>query len=912
MVELTIDGQAVAVPPGTSILDAAASVGIDIPALCYDKTLSTFGACRLCSVEIEGRPNLAAACATPVTAGTVVHTESEAVVEARRTVLDLLLSDHPSDCLICEKAGDCLLQQYCYRYGVEHTSFVKGATKALEIDDDNHLIERDQNKCILCGKCVRVCHEVQATNAVDFAGRGFDSTVTTSFDHPLAQDFCRFCGQCVDLCPTGALVNKQLKGTRTWERTKVRTTCPFCGTGCNFDLNVANGKVVGVTAAYDAPVNQGSLCVKGRFHADLIDSPDRVTTPLIRKDGNLEVATWDEALDLVASRLLEIKEQHGSDALAVVSSARCTNEDNYVMQRFARAAVGTNNVDHCARICHAPTVAGLATSFGSGAMTNSIGEIEFNDVLFIIGSNATEAHPVIGNKMKKAHLRGAKLIVVDPRRTELAEHAHLWLPIRPGTDNALINGLLYLVITNGWRAAEFIEERCEGYDDLWAVVQHYPPERVSEITGVSVAQIREAAELYALTPKAGIFYTLGITEHTTGTANVMNLANLAMVTGHVGVENAGVNPLRGQNNVQGSCDMGALPNVFPGYRAISDPANVALLEDLWGVKLSEAMGLRIPEMFDMAVYGKLKAMYVMGEDPVLTDADANHVHKAMSSLDFLVVQDLNLTETARYADVFLPAACYAEKDGTFTNTERRVQRVRKAVEPPGQCRSDIDIICELSRRLGYEMGYRSAQDVFGEIRTVVGSYAGMTYQRLGTIGLQWPCPDTEHPGTRFLHAESFPRGKGLLQGIDYEPPAELTDEQYPILLSTGRMLYHYNIMTRHSANLDSLRPCELAEISPQDALDLGLEDGDVARVSSRRGSILSRVTVTDRVPAGMAFMTFHYKESPVNELTNGAADPVTQTAEFKVCAVKVEKASAAEATELAESVAAASPLAVAG
>ncbi len=535
-------------------------------------------------------------------------------------------------------------------------------------------------------------------------------------------------------------------------------------------------------------------------------------------------------------------------------------------------------------------MAGLAATLGSGAMTNSIGEIEFNDVLFIIGSNAPEAHPIIGNKMKRAAtMNGARLIVVDPRRTELAEYAHLWLRLKPGTDNALVNGLLYLIISNGWHDKAYIEARCEGFDELWQVVQAYPPERVSEITGVPVAQLREAAELYATTPKAGIFYTLGITEHTTGTANVMNLANLAMVTGHIGIENAGVNPLRGQNNVQGSCDMGALPNSLPGYPSVNDEQARARFSAAYGVPMPEKMGLRIPEMLDMAVYGKLKAMYVMGEDPALTDADANHVRKALESLEFLVAQNLFMTETAKYADVFLPAACYAEKDGTFTNTERRVQRVRKAVEPPGQCRPDWQIIADLSCRLGHELHYDSPEEIFDEMRSLVPQYAGISYERIDKVGLQWPCPDAEHPGTRFLHAGRFTRGKGLLQGIEYEAPAELCGDEYPILLTTGRMLYHYNIMTRHSALLEGLRPHELAQINPTDADHLALSEGDMVRVTSRRGSITSRVTVTDTVPPGVVFMTFHYKESPVNELTNAAFDPVTKTAEFKVCAVRIEK-----------------------
>ena len=538
-------------------------------------------------------------------------------------------------------------------------------------------------------------------------------------------------------------------------------------------------------------------------------------------------------------------------------------------------------------------MAGLAATLGSGAMTNSIGEIEHDDVLFIIGSNATEAHPIIGNKMKRAALNGAKLIVADPRRTELAERAHIWMRLKPGTDNALINGLLHTIISNDWHAKEYIEERCEGFDDVWETVKDYPAERAAEITGVPAEQILAAAELYATTPKAGIFYTLGITEHTVGTANVMNLANLGMITGHIGFENAGVNPMRGQNNVQGSCDMGALPNSFPGYPSVNDEAAKEKFSKAYGVPMPDEMGLRIPEMIELAVHGTLKAMYIMGEDPALTDADANHVRKALGNLEFLVVQNIFMTETAKYADVFLPAALYAEKDGTFTNTERRVQRVRKAVDPPGDTRPDWEIIQDLGKRLGIPWHYESPEAIFEEIRTMVPQYAGMTYERIDKEGLQWPCPTEDHPGTPILHKGTFTRGKGLLQGIPFQEPAELTDDEYPMLLTTGRMLYHYNIMTRLSQNLEWLRPHELAEVNPADAERLGVADGEMVRVTSRRGSITTRIVITERVPVGTMFMTFHFKESPVNELTNAAGDPVTMTAEFKVCAVRMDKEPAA-------------------
>ena len=534
-------------------------------------------------------------------------------------------------------------------------------------------------------------------------------------------------------------------------------------------------------------------------------------------------------------------------------------------------------------------------------MTNSIEEILGSELLFVIGANPPSAHPIIGNKMKQAVRNGTKLIVVDPRNTELAEMADYWLPVNSGTDAALVNGLMHIIIREGWEDKDFIEKRTTGYEGIVETVKDYPPETVARITGVPIEILYEAAKLYAQTDKAGIFYTLGITEHTTGTANVMNLANLAMLTGHLGKESSGLNPMRGQNNVQGACDMGALPNSYPGYPKVEDPKAREFFEGVWGVDLNPKNGLRIPEMLDEAYDGNLKAMYVMGEEPVLTDPDANHVKAAMKNLDFLVVQDIFLTETAKLADVVFPATCYAEKEGTFTNTERRVQRVRKAANPPGEARLDYEILCEVAKGLdGKGFDYRSAEDIFEEMRVTMPSYRGMTYDRLGTIGLSWPCPTEEHPGTKFLHKGTFPIGKGVMIPVEYEPPAELTCEEYPILLSTGRMLYHYNIMTRHSKSLDDIRPIELAEVHPVDAKALGLEERGLIRATSRRGSILTRITITDKVKPGMVFMTFHYKESPVNELTNAAADPVTLTAEYKVCAMKMEKATAADEAEAKE------------
>lgn len=901
MLNIRINGIELEVSEGTTVLEAAQGAGLDIPNLCHDKELSTFGGCRICVVEVEGARNLMAACSTEVWDGMEIETESEKVVKTRKDILNLMLANHPQDCMTCEKNGECRLQDYCYRYGVKESKF-DGDKMRFEIDDLNPVLFRDQNKCILCGKCVRVCKEIQCTTAVEFIGRGFDTKIGTGFDQPIDHKNCRLCGQCISVCPTGALLNKQLMGSRPWEIEKVRTTCPFCGTGCNFDLNVKDGKVVGVTPNPDSPVNGRSLCVKGRFHIDMINSEKRVTRPLIKRDGVFVESSWEEALSLVVEKVKEISSKYGPDSLTGLSSARCVNEDNYVFQKMMRLGMGTNNVDHCARTCHAPTVAGLATTLGNGAMTNSIGEVVGNDVLFIIGCNATEAHPIIGNKMKQAKRRGAKLIVVDPRRTELAEIADYWLPLNSGTDAALVNGLMNIIIENGWHDTEYIESRCEGFENMWETVKGYSPEKVEAITGIPAEKLYEVAKLYSKTEKAGIYYTLGITEHVTGTANVMNLANLAMITGHLGIENAGINPLRGQNNVQGSCDMGALPNNFPGYADVTNPKQLDFFERFWGAKLRPEKGLRIPEMIDGAVEGKVKFMYVMGEDPVLTDPDANHIKKALENMEFLVVQDLFVTEIGKFADVILPAACYAEKDGTFTNTERRVQRVRKAVDAPGECRLDWEILSDIARRLGASgFDYSCAEDIFEEIRQTIPSYAGMTYDRIDRNGIQWPCPTVEHPGTLYLHKGTFSRGRGLMLPVEYEPPAELVCNDYPVLLATGRMLYHYCITTRHSDTLKDIRPHELAEINPIDADRLGVGEEDFVRVSSRRGSVLTRVTLTERVKPGMMFMTFHYKETPVNELTNSAFDPISLTPEYKVTAVKVENTTAQEVEEYLKS-----------
>lgn len=772
LIKLTINKQAVEVPAGSTVLQAAEYVGIDIPRLCYSPELSVFGGCRICVVEIEGIRGLPASCATQALPGMIVRTETPKIVQARKTILELMLANHPMDCLTCDKMGDCKLADYAYRYGIKETPY-KGEQRNYAIDQSDPFIIRDMNKCILCGSCVRACAEITGQDNLSYMGRGFDSIPTTADNVPYLESDCVFCGQCVTACPTGALTEKSMAGKgRRWEFKMVRTTCPFCGTGCNYDLAVKDGKVVGVLTSPDNPVNQGALCVKGRFGWDFIYNPKRLTKPLIKKNGQFEEASWEEAFDLISKRFAEIKEKHGAESFAALSSARCTNETNFLVQKFARAVMGTNNVDHCARTCHAPSVAGLNISFGSGAMTNPISEIQDEaQLILLIGTNPTESYPVIGYKMRQAVRHGCKLVVCDPRFTELAGEADIWLQQKHGTDIPLLNGIMHIIIKEGLENRKFITERTENYEELKLVVENYTPEVVCELTGVSIENLYQVARLYATTDKAMIFYSLGITEHICGTFNVMAIANLAMLTGHVGRPGTGVCPIRGQNNVQGACDMGALPNVYSGYQAVTDPVVKAKHEKAWGVSLSNKLGLRIPEMFDAVHEGTIKAMYILGENPALTDPNAHHIQEALAKLDFLVVQELFMTETAAFADVVLPGASYAETDGTFTNTERRVQRVREAIEPlAGQ--ADWQTICNMVNHLGYQMNYEHPSQIWDEMAELSPSFAGINYDRLERESLQWPCPNTDHPGTSYLHAGKFTRGKGLFQPSEHIPPGD--------------------------------------------------------------------------------------------------------------------------------------------
>jgi len=892
--KLTIDGREVEAQSGDTILEAAQRYDIHIPTLCHDPRLKPYGGCRVCLVEVEGRRDLMPSCCTAAEADLRVSSCNERVLEARKAVVELILSDHPNDCLKCQSNGDCALQSIAYELDASLDRFPATEVRRGIIKDPEKAIQRDNSKCILCGRCVRICEEVQLRDVLDFSSRGFTTAIAPPFGQSLLDAPCVHCGQCVSTCPTGALSEKQALGKgRVYDWETTRTTCVYCGVGCRLDLHTKDNEIVKVTSEIGVVPNEGNLCVKGRFGFDFVNHPDRLTDPLIRRNGQLEKATWDEALDFVAKRLTEIKAEHGADAIGGLSSAKTTDEENYVMQKFVRAVIGTNNVDHCARLCHASTVAGLVRAFGSGAMTNSIAEIGTGDVVFVTGSNTTENHPVMGSAICRAAKEGkTKVIVADPRRIELVEFADVYMSQRSGTDVAMLNAMMNVIIAEDLHDKEFVETRTEDFEELKKAVEPYTPEMAEKITSIPADDLRKAARIYATADAAAIYYSMGITQHSHGVDNVLSVANLAMLTGNVGKEGAGVNPLRGQNNVQGACDLGALPNVYPGYQKVDDPEAQAKFEEAWGAKLSPDIGLTVVEMMNAAADGTLKAIYIMGENPMMSDPDLNHVREGLENLDLLVVQDIFLTETCQLADVVLPATSFAEKDGTFTNTERRVQRVRKALDAPGQCRDDWEIVSDVARRMGYDMSWPDPSAIMDEIASISPIYGGIAYDRIDDVGLQWPCLDRDHPGTKFLHADEFKRGLGKFHPLEFVESKELPDDEYPFILTTGRMLQHFHTgtMSRRSEPLDQLVPYGTIEINPADAEQLGIAEDDDVQVTSRRGQVVTKARVTERPRLGTVFMAFHFNEAPANMLTIAALDPIAKIPELKICAVRLEKA----------------------
>jgi formate dehydrogenase alpha subunit len=883
-VSLIIDGKQVTTRPGMTVLEAAREAGIYIPTLCYDPDLEPFGGCRLCIVEIEGMRGLPTACTTPAANGMVVKTSTPEVNQVRLNTVELILADHPTDCLTCVKNQRCELQEVAAYLGITQRRFRRTATER-PVDTSNPFFNLDRNYCIRCQRCTRACDEITCINAIEIINRSYDSKVSTFGDKLIMESICKSCGECVVRCPVAALVPKN----SVIPISEVETTCPYCGVGCIMYLGIRDGSIVSVQGSRNSQTNTGRLCVKGRYGiAEFVHHPERLTAPLIRREGNLTQASWDEALELVTQKLAS----YPSDQVAVISSAKCTNEDNYIIQKFARAVLGTNNIDHCARLCHAPTVAGLAQTFGSGAMTNSNSDISDAACIFAIGTNTTETHPVIGFNVKRAVRRGTKLIVANPRKIELVRFADIWLRHKPGSDVALLMAMMKVILDEGLHDPDFIEQRCENFDAFKQSLIKFDLAFAERVTGVPRNQIAEAARMYAQNSPAAILYAMGITQHSHGTDNVIATANLAMLTGNVGKPGSGVNPLRGQTNVQGACDIGALPDVYPGYQKVADPAIRKKFEAAWGSSLPATAGLTITEMIDGILQGKIKALYLIGENPILSEPDASHVSEALPKLEFFVAQDIYLTEAAELADVVLPGTSFAEKDGTFTNTERRVQRVRKAIKPIGNSRADWLITCQIAQRMGDKgFDFEHPSQIMDEIARLTPSYGGISYEHLENGGLQWPCPTQEHPGTPILHSQQFTRGRGKFIPLEYKPPMELPDDEYPLMLTTGRSLFHFHTgtMTRKVKGLNIFRGEEMVEINPEDASRFSIADGERVRVLSRRGQVTTRAKMTEVSPPGVVFMTFHFAESPVNILTNPAVDPVSKIPELKVCAVRVEK-----------------------
>lgn len=891
MVNLIIDGQNISVDSGTTILKAARSVGIDIPTLCNFKDFTPDGNCRMCLVEVVGARRMETSCSTPVAEGMVVNTNTLEVRKARRFVLKMLMSDHTFDCLTCYKYGCCEFVEFnanCIDYDAKK-EFGTEMVMKKPIDTSNPFYDYDPNKCVLCNRCIKVCEHLQCNHILAQCDRGYDTSINPVFETPRGKSECVSCGNCLAVCPTGALSPKHFK---PFAYTKnVETICPYCGVGCTINLKVLDNKITDVYST-EGNVNDNLLCVKGRFAHDFVSSPDRLTTPLIRKNGVLEEATWEEAISLVAEKLKEAKAE-GPQAVAGLSSARCTNEDNYVFQKFMRTVGETNNLDHCARLCHASTVAGLAQSFGSGAMTNSIDEIDVMDVMLICGTNTTDTHPVIGAKIKQRQQNGGTLIVAEPRKIELAKYADVYLQIKPGTNVPLFNGMMRAILDAGLEDKTFINERTEGYEAFKEFMDTLTVEGCAEICGVDPDEMRKAALLYATKDKGGIFYSMGVTQHKTGTDGVMSTANLAMLTGKIGREGCGVNPLRGQNNVQGACDMGALPGDLPGYQKIANPETVEKFEKAWGAKLPNNVGRTVTEIVDGVGEGIIKFLYIMGENPVVSDPNTNHVREALGKSNFLVVQDIFLTETTEFADVVLPAFVFAEKDGTFTNTERRIQLLRKAVEAPGISKNDWEIIGLIAKEMGAKgFDYTSADEIMDEIASVTPSYAGVSLERLRNGDrIQWPCLSKDSEGARFLHQGKFTRGLGAFKIADYIPPEDQADDEYPLILMTGRILQHYHsrTMTMRTPGIQEIAGEAFVEINPETARSYGIEQGDFIEVTSPRGDVCAKARFNEGLMETNLFMPFHYGETGANYLTGGQLDPIAKIPPFKVVKAKIRK-----------------------
>jgi formate dehydrogenase major subunit len=898
-ITLEIDGNPVSVDEGTSVMRAAALAGIDVPKLCATDSVKAFGSCRLCLVEIDGRRGTPASCTTPATDGMRVMTQTRRLERLRRGVMELYISDHPLDCLTCAANGDCELQDMAGAVGLRDVRYGYAGDNHLDAakDESNPYFTFDPAKCIVCSRCVRACDEVQGTLALTIAGRGFSSKVVPGPAGNFLDSECVSCGACVQACPTATLEEKSVIDLGVPRRT-VLTTCAYCGVGCTFKAELRGDEVVRMVPYKDGGANEGHSCVKGRFAWGYATHADRMLKPMLRDaitDPWREVS-WDEALTFTAEGLKAIQLRHGLNSIGGITSSRCTNEEVYVVQKMVRAAFGNNNVDTCARVCHSPTGFGLKQTFGTSAGTQDFRSVDQADVIVVIGANPTDGHPVFASRMKRRLRAGAKLIVIDPRRIDMVRTPHVeashYLQLLPGTNVAVVNAFAHVVVTEGLLDSDFVSSRCEPEAfAAWAEFIARPensPEATAEISGVPAADLREAARLYAGARNAAIYYGLGVTEHSQGSTMVMGMANLAMATGNIGRDGVGVNPLRGQNNVQGSCDMGSFPHEFPGYRHVSDDAVRSSFEAMWGRSLESEPGLRIPNMFDASLAGEFRALFVQGEDIAQSDPNTAHVKAALAALELVIVQDLFLNETAAFAHVFLPGTSFLEKDGTFTNAERRINRVRPVM--PARCgKQEWEVACELSTLLGYPMSYASSSDIMDEIAALTPTFSGVSFSLLDASGsVQWPCNEAAPLGTPVMHVGSFVRGMGRFVETPFVPTDERTTRRFPLILTTGRTLTQYNVgaQTRRTANV-VWHPEDVLDIHPFDASERGVVDGGVVELASRVGTTVMHCRFSDRVPVGVVYTTFHHPVSGANVVTTEYSDWATNCPEYKVTAVQV-------------------------
>jgi formate dehydrogenase major subunit len=902
-VQIEIDGLPATVKAGSTVLRAARESGVDIPKLCATDNLKPFGSCRLCVVEIEGRKGYPASCTTPVEDGMKISTQTDSLAMLRRNVMELYISDHPLDCLTCSANGDCELQDVAGAVGLREVRYGFDGENHLDapVDSSNPYFQFDASKCIVCSRCVRACDEVQGTFALTIEGRGFDSKVSAGIGEDFLDSECVSCGACVQACPTATLMEKSIVDHGQPERSVI-TTCAYCGVGCSFQAEMKGDQVVRMTPHNDGLANHGHSCVKGRFAWGYASHRDRVMNPMIREttDDEWREVSWDEAIEYAAKRFKDIQKQYGRKSVGGITSSRCTNEEVYVVQKLVRAAFLNNNVDTCARVCHSPTGYGLSTTLGTSAGTQPFDSVMDTDVILLIGANPTAAHPVFASQMKQRLRQGAKLVVIDPRKIDLVRSAHIeadyHLPLSPGTNVPVVNALAHVIVSEGLVDEDYVRERCDlDAFESWKAMILKPensPEEVAKIADIDAEDIRAAARLYGSAKNGSIYYGLGVTEHSQGSTMVMGMANLAMATGNIGRTGVGVNPLRGQNNVQGSCDMGSFPHELPGYRPVANDDVRSQFDNHWGVSIDPEPGLRIPNMFDEAVAGSFKGMYIQGEDLAQSDPDTHHVEAALSNMECIVVQDLFLNETSKFAHVFLPGTSFLEKDGTFTNAERRISRVRP-VMPARQGKDEWQITQDLANALGYDMDYSSSAEIMDEIAELTPTFKNVSFKMLDDIGsVQWPCNESAPTGTPIMHIDEFVRGKGLFVETEYVPTEERTNRKFPLLLTTGRILSQYNVgaQTRRTDN-NIWHAEDVLEIHPHDAETRGVRDGELVSLASRKGDITLRATITTRVKPGVVYTTFHNPETGANVVTTEYSDWATNCPEYKVTAVQVAPAS---------------------